>query len=139
MACDATCCAAFEAWPASFLASATARLASWIACRARSCARSASCSFSRVRAAASSGGQAVGVTVAAPPSPPAEFVPNQTPAKPAPFEVKLVDQGKFDPRLKGLMAPDGFKTEIVADDTSRWVQSSLSGGVAALYPALSPV
>ena len=61
---------------------------------------------------------AVGVCVAAePPAPPAEFAPNQTAAKPAPFDVKLVDQGKWDPRLKGILAPDGFKTEIVADES----------------------
>ncbi len=61
---------------------------------------------------------AVGVCVAAePPAPPAEFVPNQTAAKPAPFDAKLVDQGKWNPRLKGILAPDGFKTEIVADES----------------------
>ncbi len=61
---------------------------------------------------------AVGVCVAAePPAPPAEFAPNQTATKPAPFDVKLVDQGKWDPRLKGILAPDGFKTEIVADES----------------------
>ena len=52
--------------------------------------------------------------IAAPPAP-APFDQPQTPAKPAPFPVTLVDQGKFDPRLKGLFAPAGFKTEIVAD------------------------
>lgn len=61
---------------------------------------------------------AVGVCMAAePPAPPAEFAPNQTAAKPAPFDVKMVDQGKWDSRLKGIMAPDGFKTEIVADES----------------------
>ena len=59
---------------------------------------------------------AVGVCTAQT-QPPAEFAPNQTVAKPAPFDVKLVDQGKWDPRLKGIMAPDGFKTEIVADES----------------------
>ena len=59
---------------------------------------------------------AVGVC-AAQSVPPAEFAPNQTAAKPAPFDVKLVDQGKWDPRLKGILAPDGFKTEIVADES----------------------
>ncbi len=58
---------------------------------------------------------AVGVCLAS--DPPAEFAPNQTAAKPAPFDVKMVDQGKWDPRLKGILAPDGFKTEVVADES----------------------
>ena len=49
------------------------------------------------------------------PPPPPEFVPQQTAQKPAPFPVKMVDQGTFDPKLKGLFAPEGFKTELVAD------------------------
>ncbi len=52
---------------------------------------------------------------AAPPAPPAEFAQPQSPTKPAPFPVQYVDQGKFDPRLKGLYAPEGFKVEVVAD------------------------
>ncbi|MDY3551491.1 HEAT repeat domain-containing protein [Gemmata sp. JC717] len=54
---------------------------------------------------------------AAPPVPaaPPEFAPNQTPAKPEPFPITLVDQGRFDPRLQGLSLPDGFKAEIVID------------------------
>lgn len=54
---------------------------------------------------------------AAPPPPPAppEFVPNQTAAKPEPFPIKHVDQGTFDPRLKGTYLPEGFKAEIVVD------------------------
>jgi quinoprotein glucose dehydrogenase len=52
---------------------------------------------------------------AAPPPAPAGFDQPQTPARPAPFPVTLVDQGRFDPRLKGLFAPAGFQTEIVAD------------------------
>ncbi|MCU0705084.1 MAG: HEAT repeat domain-containing protein [Fimbriiglobus sp.] len=56
------------------------------------------------------------LAVAAPPSdPPAEFAQPQSPPKPAPFEVKYVDAGTTDPRLKGLMAPEGFKVELVAD------------------------
>ncbi len=53
---------------------------------------------------------------AAPPAPPAEFAQPQSPAKPTPFEVKLVDQGQFDPRLKGYLLPEGFRLEIVATD-----------------------
>ena len=49
------------------------------------------------------------------PPPPPEFVPQQTALKPAPFPVKMVDQGTFDSKLKGLFAPEGFKTELVAD------------------------
>jgi quinoprotein glucose dehydrogenase len=53
---------------------------------------------------------------AAPPPPaPPEFVPNQTATKPEPFSVKHVDQGQFDPKLKGLLLPEGFKAEIVID------------------------
>ena len=52
--------------------------------------------------------------VASPPPAP-EFAPNQMAQKPAPFPVKMVDQGTFDPKLKGLFAPEGFKTELVAD------------------------
>ncbi|MEO2088241.1 MAG: PVC-type heme-binding CxxCH protein [Gemmataceae bacterium] len=50
-----------------------------------------------------------------PAEPPAEFAQPQSPAKPAPFPVKYVDQGGFDPRLKGILAPEGFKLEVVAD------------------------
>ena len=53
--------------------------------------------------------------LAAPPQPGPDFTQPQSPAKPAPFEVKYVDQGTFDPRLKGLYAPEGFVTELVAD------------------------
>ncbi len=52
---------------------------------------------------------------AAPPPAPAEFVPNQTPVKPEPFPIKMVDQGQHDPRLKGISLPEGFKAEIVVD------------------------
>ncbi|OWK45617.1 PVC-type heme-binding CxxCH protein [Fimbriiglobus ruber] len=52
---------------------------------------------------------------AAPPTPPPEFAGPQSPPKPAPFPVKYVDQGEFDPRLKGLRAPEGFKVDLVAD------------------------
>jgi quinoprotein glucose dehydrogenase len=53
---------------------------------------------------------------AAPPPPaPPEFAQPQTAPKPAPFAVKHVDQGTFDPRLKGVLLPEGFKAEIVID------------------------
>src|SRR3954470_14052829 len=39
----------------------------------------------------------------------------EAPRKPTPDWVKLVDQGQFDPRLKGYFAPEGIKVEIVAD------------------------
>ncbi len=53
--------------------------------------------------------------VAAPPSLAPDFAQPQSPTKSPPFEVKYVDQGKFDPRLKGLLAPEGFVVELVAD------------------------
>ncbi|HVK17490.1 MAG TPA: PVC-type heme-binding CxxCH protein [Fimbriiglobus sp.] len=53
---------------------------------------------------------------AAPPAPPAEFAQPQSPPKPIPFPIKYVDQGQFDPKLKGLQAPEGFRVEIVATD-----------------------
>lgn len=53
---------------------------------------------------------------AAPPTPaPPEFAQPQSETKPAPFAVKHVDQGAFDPRLKGVLLPEGFKAEIVID------------------------
>ena len=39
----------------------------------------------------------------------------QSAPKPTPFPIEYVDQGKFDPKLKGLYAPAGFQVEIVAD------------------------
>ncbi len=51
----------------------------------------------------------------APPAPPEEFARQQSPLRPAPFPITYQDQGTFDPRLKGLFAPKGFKVEIVAD------------------------
>ncbi len=50
-----------------------------------------------------------------PPLPSAEFSKPESPPKPPPFEVKYTDAGATDPRLKGLMAPAGFKVELVAD------------------------
>lgn len=46
---------------------------------------------------------------------PQEFAGPQSPPKPAPFKVEYIDQGTFDPKLKGILAPVGFKLEIVAD------------------------
>ena len=39
----------------------------------------------------------------------------QSPAKPTPDWVKIVDHGQYDPRLKGYFAPEGIKIEIVAE------------------------
>jgi putative membrane-bound dehydrogenase-like protein len=39
----------------------------------------------------------------------------QSPAKPAPKWLKIIDQGQNDPRLKGYLTPEGLKVEIVAD------------------------
>jgi putative membrane-bound dehydrogenase-like protein len=56
-------------------------------------------------------------SAAAPPVPavPPEFAQPQSPPKPEPFPIKHVDQGQFDPKLKGIMLPEGFKAEIVID------------------------
>jgi quinoprotein glucose dehydrogenase len=53
---------------------------------------------------------------AVPPPPPADFAVPQTPAKPEPFPVKLVDQGAFNPDLKGYFLPEGFRMEVVVED-----------------------
>ncbi|MBX9622707.1 MAG: HEAT repeat domain-containing protein [Gemmataceae bacterium] len=50
---------------------------------------------------------------AAPPPAPAAFAQPQSAAKPEPFPVTMVDQGKYDPALKGYFLPDGFRLEIV--------------------------
>jgi putative membrane-bound dehydrogenase-like protein len=50
-----------------------------------------------------------------PPDPPAEFAKPESPPKPPPFDVKYTDAGTFDPKLKGLKVPEGFKVELVAD------------------------
>jgi quinoprotein glucose dehydrogenase len=59
---------------------------------------------------------ALSVHAANPPIPPTEFAEPQSPPKPEPFAIKYVDQGQFDLRLKGMLVPEGFKTEIVADE-----------------------
>jgi quinoprotein glucose dehydrogenase len=50
-------------------------------------------------------------------SQPAKFDLNfqQSPAKPEPDWVKIVDHGQYDPRLKGYFAPEGIQIDIVAD------------------------
>lgn len=48
-----------------------------------------------------------------PPAPPAEFAQPQSPTRPEPFPIKLVDQGRYDPNLKGYYLPDGFRMEVV--------------------------
>lgn len=59
------------------------------------------------------------VAIAQPPAvvnrvpPPPEFSQPQSAARPAPFPVTMVDQGQFDPRLKGYFLPEGFRLEIV--------------------------
>src|SRR5262245_26748490 len=53
---------------------------------------------------------------AAPPLPPTEFLFPQSPTKPEPFPVKMVDQGQFDPKLKGIFLPEGFKLELVISE-----------------------
>ena len=50
---------------------------------------------------------------AAVPPPPAEFAQPQSPPKPPPFAVNLVDQGAFDPKLTGYYLPEGFRLEVV--------------------------
>ncbi|CAN5349805.1 c-type cytochrome [soil metagenome] len=61
-------------------------------------------------------GLACGVTTAAHPEVPEDFTQPQSAPRPAPFPIQYVDQGRFDPRLKGLSAPAGFRVEIVATD-----------------------
>jgi hypothetical protein len=58
--------------------------------------------------------------------PPAGLTAEQTPTKPAPAwlryqswfgpgPLRLIDQGRYDPRLKGYLTPEGIKVEIVAE------------------------
>ena len=46
---------------------------------------------------------------------PFDIKQDQSPAKPAPKWLKIIDQGINDPRLKGYFTPEGIKVEIVAD------------------------
>ncbi len=54
--------------------------------------------------------------IAVPPQPPAEFAQSQSPTKPEPFPIKMVDQGEFDPALKGYFLPEGFRAEVVISE-----------------------
>lgn len=56
------------------------------------------------------------LVAAAVPPPPADFAGPQSPTKPPPFPVKMIDQGQFDPKLKGYSTPEGFRLEVVATD-----------------------
>jgi putative membrane-bound dehydrogenase-like protein len=40
----------------------------------------------------------------------------QSPPRPTPQWVKMIDQGQNDPRLKGYFTPEGLKVEIVAEE-----------------------
>src|SRR5262249_18998248 len=44
-----------------------------------------------------------------------DFTQPQSPPRPAPKWLKIIDQGANDPRLKGYFTPEGLKVEIVAD------------------------
>jgi quinoprotein glucose dehydrogenase len=48
--------------------------------------------------------------------PPADLNFQQSPTKPQPEWLKIVDHGSYDPRLKGYLAPEGLKIEIVAEE-----------------------
>jgi putative membrane-bound dehydrogenase-like protein len=45
-----------------------------------------------------------------------DFAQPQSPPRPAPFPVRLVDQGQWDPQLKGYYLPEGFRLEIVISE-----------------------
>lgn len=53
---------------------------------------------------------------AVPPLPSADFAMPQSAPRPEPFPIKMVDQGQFDPTLKGYYLPEGFKLEIVINE-----------------------
>jgi putative membrane-bound dehydrogenase-like protein len=46
---------------------------------------------------------------------PSEVNQPQSPPRPAPPWVKMIDQGQNDPRFKGYFTPDGVKVEVVAE------------------------
>ena len=48
--------------------------------------------------------------------PPADLNFQQSPTKPRPEWLKIVDHGTYDPRLKGYLAPEGLRIEIVAEE-----------------------
>jgi putative membrane-bound dehydrogenase-like protein len=45
-----------------------------------------------------------------------DFTKSQTPPKPAPDWLKIVDQGDIDPRLRGYKLPEGIRVEVVAEE-----------------------
>jgi quinoprotein glucose dehydrogenase len=53
---------------------------------------------------------------ALPPPAPAEFAQPQSPPKPAPFPIKMIDQGYFDDKFKGYFLPEGFRMEVVFNE-----------------------
>ncbi len=75
---------------------------------------------SSVPAAALLGGLACLLFAAAAPAqptpPPPELTQQQSPTRPAPKWLKIIDQGANDPRLKGYFTPEGLKVEIVAEE-----------------------
>jgi putative membrane-bound dehydrogenase-like protein len=44
-----------------------------------------------------------------------DYHQQQSPPRPKPTWLKIIDQGKNNPRLKGYFTPEGIKVEIVAD------------------------
>src|SRR2546423_1458711 len=61
-------------------------------------------------------------TLGAPPDAKFDFHQAQSPPRPLPGWIRtekdkqvFIDQGQYDPRLKGLRTPEGLKVEIVAD------------------------
>ena len=50
---------------------------------------------------------------ALPPPAPAEFAQPQSPTRPLPFPVKMVDQGQYDEKFKGYFLPEGFRMEVL--------------------------
>lgn len=55
------------------------------------------------------------IAVGSDPEPKVHLHFQQSPARPQPEWVKLVDHGVFDKRLAGVIAPEGLKIEIVAE------------------------
>jgi putative membrane-bound dehydrogenase-like protein len=53
---------------------------------------------------------------AAPVLSPLDFITPQSAPRPAPFPIKMVDQGKYNPALKGYYLPEGFKLEVVISE-----------------------
>jgi putative membrane-bound dehydrogenase-like protein len=49
------------------------------------------------------------------PAQPADSNPPQSQPRPTPDWVKIIDQGRYDPRLKGYLADEQIKVEIVAE------------------------